>query len=76
MLQRRHDWTWLSEFSGVVLLCHAFSFGYFHGCIAHKTGTLVQPIVQGNALFSVEGQDTFEMAVHIVTDLTIHYQSV
>ena len=33
---------------------------YFSGCITRKTGRLVQPVVQGNCLFSVMGQETCE----------------
>ena len=32
----------------------------FSCCIAHKTGRLVQPVVQGGSLFNVMGQETCE----------------
>lgn len=35
-----------------------FSFDYFLACIAPKTGNLVQPVVQGNSMFSAMGRGT------------------
>ena len=43
-----------------VLSRFLFSLVYFHGCIAHKTGWFVQPIVQGKSLFSIMDQETCE----------------
>ena len=43
---------WLCKFSGVVVN-HAFSPDYFHGCIADKSGRRVQPVVHGSSLFRV-----------------------
>ena len=33
-----------------------FSFDYFPACIAPKTGSLVQPVVQGNSMVSAMGR--------------------
>ena len=49
----------LIEFSSVTLSCFTLS-RYFSGCNGHKTGTLVQPIIQGNFVFNVIGQTTCE----------------
>ena len=58
----------LSELRCVI---HVFSLCYFHGCIAHNTGRLLQPvaIVQGNSLFSVLSQKTCEYTDCILSDL-------
>ena len=50
---RCYLWPWLSEVSGVVMSC-------FHGCIAHKTGSLVQP--------SVRGEETCELNAEVTCD--------
>ena len=49
----------LIEFSGVTLSCFTLS-RYFSECNGHKTGTLVQPIIQGNFVFNVICQTTCE----------------
>ena len=51
-------WPWLPQFSRVAL--SHFTLDYFHGCSARKTGRLVQATVQGQASFSVMGQETCE----------------
>ena len=38
---------------------YAFERDRFHRCIAHKTGSLIRPIVQGNSSFSVKGPGNF-----------------
>ena len=58
-----HVWPSLADW---VLRCctelfHAFSLDNFSGCIAHKTGRLFQPIVQGSSLCSIMGQETCEL---------------
>ena len=42
-----------------VVLCFLVRLS-FHGCIAHKSGRLIQPAVQGSFLFCVMGQKTCE----------------
>ena len=50
------EWIWRC----CTALFHTFSLDCFHGCIFHKTGWLVEIIVQNNTLFSVMGQETRE----------------
>ena len=61
MDERCYLWPWLSEVSGVVMRC-------FHGCIAHKTGSLVQP--------GVMGEETCELNAEVTRDSHATSQTV
>ena len=52
---------WLSEFSGVVLICSRHFRSSVTGFIAHKPEGLLKPVsAQGSSLFSVMGWETGE----------------
>ena len=52
---------WLSEFSGVVLICFRHSRSSVTGFIAHKPEGLLKPVsAQGRSLLSVMGWETGE----------------
>ena len=51
---------WFGVSLAVTELFHAFSLDYFSGCNCHKTGGLVQSIIQCNSLFDVTGQESCE----------------